>query len=137
MGSHRQEVWRRSFVLWQTYESTFRAERRRTAEPCKPTPFYNGNMVWEKDGSSLEIRTQGELPDGKPALDEIVARGASVHLEQMAHDHWWMGLEAGGMHFHLNFGVQDGRLCGSPVRPGRGEHGMGRRQSASADSRSR
>ena len=110
MGSHRQEVWRRSFVLWQTYESTFRAERRRTAEPCKPTPFYNGNMVWEKDGSSLEIRTQGELPDGKPALDEIVARGASVHLEQMAHDHWWMGLEAGGKHFHLNFGVQGGRL---------------------------
>ena len=67
-------------------------------------------MVWEKDGSSPEIRTQGELPDGKPALDEIVARGASVHLEQMAHDHWWMGLEAGGKHFHLNFGVQDGRL---------------------------
>jgi len=28
----------------------------------------------------------------------------------MAHDHWWMGLEAGGKHFHLNFGVQDGHL---------------------------
>jgi len=72
--------------------------------------FYDGNMIWEKDGSTLEIRTQGQLPDGEPALDEIVARGASVHLEQMAHDHWWMGLEAGGKHFHLNFGVQDGRL---------------------------
>jgi hypothetical protein len=68
------------------------------------------DMVWEKDGSSLEIRTQGELLDGRPALDEIVARGAFVHLEQMAHDHWWLGLEAGGKHFHLNFGVQDGRL---------------------------
>jgi hypothetical protein len=51
-------------------------------------------MIWEKDGSSLEIRTQGQLADGRPALDEIVARGAFVHLEQMAHDHWWMGLEA-------------------------------------------
>ena len=69
-----------------------------------------GEMVWEKDGSSLEIRTQAQLPDGRPALDEIVAGGAFVHLEQMAHDHWWMGLEAGGKHFHLNFGVQGGRL---------------------------
>jgi hypothetical protein len=57
----------------------------------------------------FEIRTQGELPDGRPALDEIVATGASVHLEQMAHDHWSMGFEAGGKHFHLNFGVENGR----------------------------
>jgi hypothetical protein len=67
-------------------------------------------MTWEKDGSSLEIRTQGQLPDGRPALDEILARGAFVHLEQLAHDHWWMGLETGGKYFHLNFGVQGGRL---------------------------
>jgi hypothetical protein len=67
-------------------------------------------MTWEKDGSSLEIRTQGQLPDGRPALDEIVARGAFLHLEQMAHDHWWMGLEAGGKYFHLNLGVQGGCL---------------------------
>ena len=67
-------------------------------------------MTWKKDGSSIEIRTQGELADGRPALDEIVASGASVHLEQMPDDHWWMGLEAGGKYFHLNFGVQDGRL---------------------------
>ena len=67
-------------------------------------------MTWEKDGTSIEIRTQGELADGGPALDEIVASGAFVHLEQMSHDHWWMGLEAGDKYFHLNFGVQDGRL---------------------------
>ena len=53
-------------------------------------------MLWEKDGSSVEIRTQGELPNGRPALDEVVASEATVHLEQMSHDHWWMGLEAGG-----------------------------------------
>jgi hypothetical protein len=67
-------------------------------------------MIWEKEGGSFEIRTQGELPEGRPALDEIVARGALVHLEQMSHDHWWMGIEAGRKYFHLNFGVQDGRL---------------------------
>jgi hypothetical protein len=68
-------------------------------------------MIWEKDGSSVEIRTEGELADGKPALDEIVAKGATVHLEQLSHDQWWMGLEAGGKYFHLNVSIQDGRLC--------------------------
>jgi hypothetical protein len=67
-------------------------------------------MLWKTDGSSLEIRTQGQLPDGKPALDEVVASGAMVHLEQMDHDAWWMGIEAGGKYFHLNFTLQDGRL---------------------------
>ena len=67
-------------------------------------------MIWEKDGSSLEIRTQGELADGRPALDEIVADQAMIHLEQMSHDHWWMGIEAGGKYFHLNLTLHQGRL---------------------------
>ena len=67
-------------------------------------------MLWKKDASSIEIRTQGELPDGRPALDEIVASGASIHLEQMDHDAWWMGINAGGKYFHLNFTLQDGQL---------------------------
>lgn len=67
-------------------------------------------MQWTKDGSSLEIRTQGELADGRPALDEVVADGASIHLEQMAHDAWWMGITAGGKYFHLNFTVNAGKL---------------------------
>jgi hypothetical protein len=50
------------------------------------------------------------LSDGRPALDEIVAESAAIHLEQMSHDAWWMGINAGGKHFHLNFGIQDGRL---------------------------
>jgi hypothetical protein len=67
-------------------------------------------MTWKKDGSSLEIRTQGVLENGQPALDEVVADGASIHLEQMSHDQWWMGIEAGGKYFHLNFGLRDGKL---------------------------
>lgn len=67
-------------------------------------------MQWNKDGSSMEIRTQGELEDGRPALDEIVANGASIHLEQMDYDSWWMGIAAGGRYFHLNFTVRDGKL---------------------------
>ena len=73
--------------------------------------LYDGNMTLEKDGSSIEIRTQGELADGRPALDEVVADKANIHLEQMSHDQWWMGIEAGGKYFHLNFDVKDGRLC--------------------------
>jgi hypothetical protein len=68
------------------------------------------NGKWGAEKDYLEIRTQGTLETGAPALDEIVARGASIHLEQMNHDGWWMGIEAGGKHFHLNFGVTDGRL---------------------------
>ena len=71
---------------------------------------YDATMFWTKDGSSIEIRTQGELADGRPALDEIVADGATIHLEQMSHDQWWMGINAGGRYFHLNFGLSDGRL---------------------------
>ena len=62
-------------------------------------------MLWNKNGSSLEIRTQGEAADGRPAPDEIVAHGASAHLEQMSHDQWFMGIEAGGKYFHLNFAM--------------------------------
>ena len=45
-----------------------------------------------------------------PHLTKLFASGAVVHLEQMADDLWWMGLEAGGKYFHLNFGTQGGRL---------------------------
>lgn len=68
-------------------------------------------IKWEKDNGTLEIRTQGTLADGRPALDEIVATGANVHLEQMDHDRWWIGLDAVENSFHLKFGIEDGRLC--------------------------
>jgi len=68
------------------------------------------DLIWKNDTGSVEIRFQGQLADGRPALDEIVADGAYVHLEQMSHDHWWIGIEAAGRYLHLNFGVRDGRL---------------------------
>jgi len=68
------------------------------------------DLIWKSDNSSVEIRFQGRLEDGRPALDEIVAACAAIHLEQMDHDRWWMGIEAGGRYFHLNFSLDDGRL---------------------------
>jgi hypothetical protein len=70
----------------------------------------NSDLLWKSDSSSVEIRFQGRLEDGRPALDEIVATCAAIHLEQMSHDQWWMGIEAGGRYFHLNFSLDDGRL---------------------------
>ena len=67
-------------------------------------------MIWKTDSSSVEIRLQGRLEDGRPALDEIVATCAAIHLEQMSDDQWWMGIETGGRYFHLNFSLDDGRL---------------------------
>ena len=67
------------------------------------------DLLWKNDSSSVEIRFQGRLEDGRPALDEIVATCAAIHLEQMDHDRWWMGIEAGGRQFHLNFSLDDQR----------------------------
>jgi hypothetical protein len=74
-----------------------------TAEP--------GDRFRRNDTGSFEIRTQGNLEDGRPALDEIVCAGANVHLEQMDADKWWMGIEAGGEQFHLWFTLEEGKLC--------------------------
>ena len=71
----------------------------------------NDDLIWNTDSSTVEIRFQGRLEDGRPALDELVANGADVHLEQMNHDQWWMGIQSGGKDFHLWFTVEDGRLC--------------------------
>ena len=68
-------------------------------------------LIWKNDSGLFEIRFQGELEDGRPALDEVVATGASLHLEQMDHDQWWMGIQAGGKDVHLWFTLEDGRLC--------------------------
>jgi len=43
-------------------------------------------------------------------LDEIVADGASIHLEQMSHNQWSMGIDAGGKSLHLKFGLHDGKF---------------------------
>ena len=90
-------------------------------------------MKWEKDGSSVEIRTQGELPDRSPALDEVVASGATVHLEQMSHDHWWMGIESGWEILPSELRNPRRALVGSVVGPGRRGCRMGRRQPGEAD----
>ncbi len=52
------------------------------------------DLIWKTDRSSIEIRLQGQLEDGRPALDEVVANGANVHLEQMDHDQWWMAIHS-------------------------------------------
>jgi hypothetical protein len=59
-------------------------KQRRPPPPEKPT--------------AVEIRNHD---DGR--LDEIVARKADVHLEQMDSGFWWMGLEVEGRRFHVNF----------------------------------
>ena len=46
-----------------------------------------------------EVRTN---PDG--SLDEIVARGVGIHIEQMDRDHWWMSIDGpDGRRLSVNF----------------------------------
>lgn len=81
---------------------------------CSREQSLRSTMMTTCNGRKTVVRSRSgrkaNLPDGRPALDEIVANGAFIHLEQMSHDHWWMGIEAGGKYLHLNFGVREGRL---------------------------
>lgn len=42
-------------------------------------------------------------PNEDVALDEMVAFGAYVHLEQMGETAWWMAVESGGQLVHVWF----------------------------------
>jgi hypothetical protein len=53
--------------------------------------------------SPIEIRNHA---NGR--LDEIVARGANIHLEQIDSNYWWMGLEIAGGRFHVRFSSAKG-----------------------------
>ncbi len=72
-------------------------------------------MIWEKNGNSIKSENRGELADGRPALDEIVAEGAFIDLEQMAHDNWWMALEAGPQILPSEFRREGWSAMGSPT----------------------
>ncbi len=64
-------------------------KRKKRTEADKPSP--------------IEIRNHA---NGR--LDEIVARGANVHLEQIDSNYWWMGLQLAGRYFHVRFSSAKG-----------------------------
>jgi hypothetical protein len=51
--------------------------------------------------SAPEVRYV-DLITGENVLDEVVAQNASVHLEAMDDNHWWLGITAGGTTVHVN-----------------------------------
>jgi len=53
----------------------------------------------------IEVRRNG---DG--SLDEVVASGAFVHLEQMSEKSWWLGIEKDGYRQVVWFGIEKGKL---------------------------
>jgi hypothetical protein len=64
-------------------------KRKKRTEAEKPQP--------------IEIRNHA---NGR--LDEIVACGVSIHLEQMDSNYWWMGLEIAGRRFPVRFNSAKG-----------------------------
>ena len=48
----------------------------------------------------LEIR----YDDGQ--LDEIVATGCDLHIEQLGGNMWWMSIEVGGRMIHVHFSTK-------------------------------
>lgn len=57
------------------------------------------------DRDAVEIRRN---PDG--SIDEIVAHGADLHIEQMSDDGWYMGLQMpDGTDWQFWFGSKNGK----------------------------
>jgi hypothetical protein len=63
-------------------------------------------------GEPPEIR-HVTLDNGETVLDEVVARDASVHLEAMADNAWWLGIESGGQLVHVNLTTKRAKIDGT------------------------
>ncbi|XAZ30648.1 hypothetical protein AAHB34_16005 [Paenarthrobacter ureafaciens] len=56
------------------------------------------------------IVRNAELIDGATVLDEVVAFEATVHLECMADNHWWLLVESGGVRVDVNLGTKRAKI---------------------------
>lgn len=57
---------------------------------------------------SVEIR----CPDGPGIIDEIVAKGCDIHIEQMSADGWYLGIDASdGSYWQFWFGSKNRRAA--------------------------
>jgi hypothetical protein len=63
------------------------------------------------DAKAPEVR-YATLTTGETELDEVVARNASVHLEAMDDNHWWLLVESGGKSVHVNFYTKRAKISG-------------------------
>lgn len=62
--------------------------------------------VFGGDARSVEIRHN----DDGVTIDEIIAHGCTVHIEQMSLCEWWMEIAAAdGSFWHFWFGAKNGR----------------------------
>jgi hypothetical protein len=55
-----------------------------------------------KAAAAPEIRYVDLTTGEKNVLDEVVAFNATVHLEAMDSNHWWMAITSGGETVHVN-----------------------------------
>jgi hypothetical protein len=63
-----------------------------------------------RDGWEVRYQADGR---GVLELDEVVARAATVHLEQMSEEHWWLGIELpDGTAIHVSFARMGKRVAG-------------------------
>jgi hypothetical protein len=63
-------------------------------------------------GEPPEIR-HVTLDNGETVLDEVMACNASVHLEAMADNAWWLGIESGGQLVHVNLTTRRAKINGT------------------------
>jgi hypothetical protein len=62
------------------------------------------------EGKPPIIREVTMIGKDEPELDEVIAQNASVHLEAMADNHWWMLIQAGGKDVHVNLSTKRAKI---------------------------
>lgn len=65
------------------------------------------------DHPTVELRPDDTPPSGhkgRPAMDEIVATGANIHIERMDDNIVWGSIDAGGKRIVMTFRAKGGKL---------------------------
>lgn len=71
---------------WRLHQVVREDRRKADEQASSPPPPPHATP------QAPEVRTN---PDG--SLDEVVATNATVHLEQLSPESWWLSIEAGGV----------------------------------------
>ena len=77
-------------------DPTLIAELRQHAEWARAESRQSQTELFDRAADALEGKPPEIRRNDNGTLDEIVAKNATIHLEQMHADQWWIGITSGG-----------------------------------------
>lgn len=103
LAIHCECGWRESILNMKSSKGSFAAHQ---ADALASAGFGP-----PPSGSAPEVR-HATLINGETELDEVIATNATVHLEAMDTNHWWLLVESGGKSVHVNFYTKRAKISG-------------------------